>query len=289
MRAVCVIRHPTAPFDHRQHNNWEQPVKKTLSVLATAALGVSMLAVPAFAAHEGTSYDANLSALNDSGASGTGSIQVSDDGESMTVQIDASGLAELNDGEGGQLGHAMHIHGIFEGDSLDAEPDSLFASSSCPDMSMDENGDGVLSVAEGAPAYGGVQVSLTTEGDTSADSALAVERFPVGTEIDYEREIDIPNAMKDSLGAVHFVIHGIDADGSGDLTDEDGRQSSLNPDLPIDATAPALCGTLTAASTGAVDTGAGGTATSTNGALVLGLGGLALAGALAFRRFGYSS
>jgi D-arabinose 1-dehydrogenase-like Zn-dependent alcohol dehydrogenase len=95
--------------------------------------------------------------------------------------------------------------------------------------------------------------------------------------------------MKDSLSKVHFVIHGIDADGSGDLSDEEGRQSSLNEDLPIDATAPALCGTLTATSAGAVDTGAGGTATDSNSALVLGLGGLALAGALAFRRFGFTS
>jgi hypothetical protein len=167
-------------------------VKKTLSVLATAALGVSMLAVPALAAHEGTTYSGTLNELNDSGATGNGTIEVSEDGETMTVSVTASGLAELNDGEGGQIGHAMHLHGIFNGDSLDEDPNDLFAASSCPDASFDEDGDGVVSVAEGAPAYGGVQVSLTTEGDTSGDSALAVDRFPVGTSIDYTRDIEIP-------------------------------------------------------------------------------------------------
>lgn len=265
-------------------------MKKTFSVLATAALGVSMLAVPAFAAHEGTGYSGSLDALNSSGASGSSSIQVSEDGNTMTVEVDASGLAEMNTGDGGQLGHAMHIHGIFNGDSLDEDPgDSDFSASSCPDASADTDDDGVVSVAEGAPSYGGVQVSLTTEGDTSADSALAVERFPVGTSIDYSRDIEIPNAMKDELSKVHIVVHGIDADGSGDISDEDGRQSSLNEELPIDATAPALCGTLAATSTGAVDTGAGGTATDSNSALALGLGGLALAGAVALRRRSFTS
>lgn len=262
-------------------------MNKTLTVLATAALGVSMLALPALAAHEGTGYSGTLTELNDSGASGSADIQVSDDGDTMTVSFDASGLAPLNDGEGNQLGHAVHIHGISDGDLSDDPADGSFSASSCPDTNADdENGDGVLSVAEGAGAYGGVQVSLTNAGDTSPDSALAVERFDAGTSLDYSREITIPSAMKDELSKVHIVVHGIDADGSGDLSDDQDRTSSLNEDLPIDATAPALCGTLTATSAGAVDTGAGGTATDANGALVLGLGGLALAGAVAVRRRG---
>lgn len=262
-------------------------MKKTLSVLATAALGVSMLAVPAFAAHEGTSYTGSLNALNEETGSGEASIDVSEDGDTMTVSVTASDL-ELD------FVHAMHIHGIFDGDLSDDPADGEFAASSCPTLDADtgsavegeEEPDGFVSVAEGAPSYGGVQVSLTTEGDTTPDSALAVERFPAGTEIDYEREIEIPSALKDELSKVHIVIHGTDTDNNGDESNDDGAQSSLNPELPFDATAPALCGTLAAASTGAVDTGAGGTATDSNSALVLGLGGLALAGAVALRRRG---
>ena len=256
-------------------------MKKTLSILATAALGVSLLAVPAFAAHEGTAYEGTLTELNDSGASGTASITVSDDGETMTVSVDASDL-DLD------FVHAMHIHGIFDGDLGDDPADGSLAASACPDMSADANGDGVLTVAEGAPSYGGVLVSLTTEGDTSGESALAVERFPAGTSIDYVRDIEIPNALKDELSKVHIVVHGTDVDDNGDETNSDGIASSLNPDLPVDATAPALCGTLAAVSDAEVDTGAGGTATEsdTNTALALGLGGLAVAGLVGIRRRG---
>lgn len=267
-------------------------MKKTLSVLATAALGVSMLAMPAFAAHEGTTYSGNLEALNEDTGSGTASIEVSEDGETMTVNVSASNL-ELD------FVHAMHIHGVFEGDLNDDPEDGSFSASSCPTLEQDVvNGgdspdadsdpDGFVNVLEGAATYGGVQVSLTTEGDTSADSALAVERFPAGTEIDYSREIEIPNAMKDELSKVHIVVHATDIDDNGDESNDDGETSSLDPNLPFDATAPALCGTLTATSAGAVDTGAGGTATDSNSALLLGLGGLALAG-VAVRRFGFSS
>lgn len=262
-------------------------MKKTLTTLALSALSVSLLAVPAFAAHEGTTYSGTLNALNEETGSGDASIEVSEDGETMTVNVNASNL-ELD------FVHAIHIHGIYDGDLSDDPADGEFAASSCPTIARDtesavpdEDGpDGFVSVAEGAADYGGVLVSLTTEGDTSADSALAVERFPAGTSIDYSRDIEIPNAMKDELAKVHIVVHATDTDDNGDESNDDGAESSLNPDLPFDATAPALCGTLAATSAGAVDTGAGGTATDSNSALVLGLGGLALAGAVALRRRG---
>lgn len=262
-------------------------MKKTLTTLALSALSVSLLAVPALAAHEGTTYSGTLNALNEETGSGDASIEVSEDGETMTVNVNASNL-DLD------FVHAIHIHGIYDGDLSDDPADGEFAASSCPTIARDtesavpdeEGPDGFISVAEGAADYGGVLVSLTTEGDTTADSALAVERFPAGTSIDYSRDIEIPNAMKDELAKVHIVVHATDTDDSGDESNEDGAQSSLNPDLPFDATAPALCGTLSATSAGAVDTGAGGTATDSNSALVLGLGGLALAGAVALRRRG---
>jgi hypothetical protein len=264
-------------------------MKKSLSVLAMSALGVSMLAVPAFAAHEGTAYSGDLSALNGDTGSGDASITVSEDGDTMSVSVNASNL-ELD------FVHAMHIHGVFDGDLADAPDEGSFSASACPTMELDtgstvpgeeDTPDGFLSVVEGVPAYGGVQVSLTTgDADTSAAAALDVANFPSGTSIDYDRDITIPSAMKDELSKVHIVVHGTDTDDSGDETNANGAVSSLTDTLPFDATAPALCGTLTAASAGAVDTGAGGTATDSNGALVLGLGGLALAGVVALRRRG---
>lgn len=253
-------------------------MKKSLSVLATSALAVGVMAAPALAAHEGTAYSGDLSELNSSGATGEAYVEVSEDGETMTVSVDASDL-DLD------FVHAMHIHGIYDGDvEADAPDAGEFASSTCPTMSDDANGDGVLTVAEGAPKYGAVLTSLTTEGDTTAASALAVERYPAGTSIAYEREIPIPSAMKDELDAVHIVVHGTDTDDSGDETAD--LASSLDENLPVDATAPALCGTLAAVSSGEVDTGAGGTATtsSTGTAAAVAAGLLAVGGAAAFGR-----
>ncbi len=260
-------------------------MKKSFSVLAMSALGLSMLATPALAAHEGTAYSGNLSALNGETGSGTAYIEVSEDGDTMSVQLDASNL-ELD------FVHAAHIHGIFDGSLDDAPADGSFSASSCPTLAEDtgstvpgeeDQPDGFISVVEGAGKYGGVQVSLTTSGDTSPDSGLAVDRFAAGTSIDYDRDITIPSAMKDELAKVHIVVHGTDTDDNGDQTNDNGAVSSLDASLPFDATAPALCGTLTAVSAGAVDTGAGGTATDNNAGIVA-AGALAMAGAVALRR-----
>lgn len=240
--------------------------KQLLSALATAGLGTMLLAAPSGAAHEGAVYTGTLGELNGSGASGDTTITVSDDGETMTVEVNASGLNL--DGP-----HAMHIHGIVDGDDV--------AASSCPTMDLDSDGDGVLTVVEGVPAYGSVQVSLTTEGDTSPDSALAVERYPAGTAVDYSRAtIDIPDALKPNLAKLHVVVHGIDENGNATLDLDQQERSSLTDDLPREGTAPALCGTLTAAAQGPVQTGAGGTAGTDDGTADLALaGGLGAAAA----------
>jgi hypothetical protein len=48
-----------------------------------------------------------------------------------------------------------------------------------PAATADTDGDGFISTIEGLPAYGEIQISLTTEGDVSTASGLALERFPV--------------------------------------------------------------------------------------------------------------
>lgn len=238
-----------------------------------------LLAAPASAGHENSVYKANLGELNDSGGSGTATLTVSGDGETMTVNISASGLNL--DGP-----HALHVHGIQEGETVSA--------SRCPTSAADGDGDGIITVVEGAPDYGGVLVSLTTSGDTSPDSALAVDRFPGGTSVSYNRSgIPIPEVLRPNLGKLHIVVHGIDEDGNGELTADQEERSSLDDSLPREATAPALCGTLAIQSTGAIQTGAGGLSTGGEDtsrqalAAVAGVGALGLAGmALRNRRAG---
>ena len=252
---------------------------KTLTALAVAGLGGLVLAAPAAAAEGpgGTAYSATLTPLNGSTASGSATVQVAEDGQSISVRIETAGM-DLD------VPHAQHLHGLFSGDLQEDPSVSTIQASACPTMeSGDTNGDGVLTTAEGAPAYGTVQMSLTTAGDTGPGSGVALDRFPTGTSIAYERSgIPLPPALSDELQNMHVVVHGTDVDGNGEITNTDGVVSSLAPGMPVDATAPALCGTLTATSAGVVQTGAGGTATTNDGAdaAVLGLGaGLLVAGA----------
>jgi hypothetical protein len=257
-------------------------MNRFMSTCALSGAALMLLAGPASAAHEGARYDASLNALNGETGSGSAVIQVSEDGETMDVTVTASNL-KLD------FVHALHIHGILEGNLDDAPDEVTVPASGCPTLDRDtgstipgqeDEPDGFISVVEGAADYGGVLVSLTTEGDTSPDSALAVERFPAGTEINYQRTIAIPEALKAHLAKLHVVVHATDTDDNGDHTNDNGAVSSLNPDLPFDATVPALCGTFTVASTGAVQTGAGGTATTTDTGGVLAGGALLMAGLL---------
>lgn len=237
---------------------------KKIVLMTVPALAALAVASPASAAHEGSVYEGQLWPLNNSGASGSVEITVSEDGETLGVDLQATGFNL--DGP-----HAIHIHGIVDGDEVTA--------SVCPTAADDADGDGILDVVEGVPRYGTVQVSLTTEGDTSPDSALAVERFPAGTTVDYQRAgIPIPDVLKPNLGKLHVVVHGLDENGNGTLDLDQDVRSSLTDDLPREGTAPALCGTLAIQATGPIQTGAGGLTETTDGTLPTAVAGLGLAG-----------
>lgn len=164
-----------------------------------------------------------LEPLNDSGASGEATITSSEPG-TIDVSIATDGVTP------GQP-HAQHLH--VGGDS------------ECPDPAL-AGDDDLITTAEGVPAYGEVALALTTEGDVSADSALAVERFPVANEegtVAYERTIELPDGVTadDVLSSV-VVQHGLGSL-SGDESAYDGdAESSLDPSLPLEATLPILCG-----------------------------------------------
>jgi hypothetical protein len=98
---------------------------------------------------------AKLRQLNKSGVSGKAHVTVK--GNNLNVTLDASGLHKAP--------HAVHIH---YGEQ---------ARNECPTLRDDTNKDRRLTTLEGVPAYGPVAVSLTTKGDTSPASALAIDRF----------------------------------------------------------------------------------------------------------------
>ncbi|MGO1509602.1 MAG: hypothetical protein ACTHW4_03425 [Actinomycetales bacterium] len=199
-----------------------------MPVLALGAL--TLAAAPASAhGHEEDSWSgqAHLETMNDSGTTGEAMIEVH--GNEATVSIDVTGAAATF--MDGPFPHAQHIH--------------IGAQGVCPGPEADTNGDGAVSTPEGQPAYGMVQTSLTTEGDTSADSALAVDRFPGGSDYTYERTFELDDATAQSFadGDAVLVVHGVDP---AHLTEEAaGAMSELDPALPLAATLPAACGPIT--------------------------------------------
>lgn len=178
------------------------------------------------------SFDADLDELNGSGDSGDVRIEARGS-DRVTVSVETEGVSP-------GVPHAQHLHigGEFE----------------CPTRRADQNGDDLISTAEGKPAYGGVRITLTTEGDTSAGSALAVGRFPVADangQIDYERTLELPEDVSvQDLRSATFVQHGITGL-FGDPSSFDGSpRSSLTGDLPIEATIPASCGEVSPSNLG---------------------------------------
>jgi len=220
-------------------------------------------------AHADQAVNFTLAPQNNSGATADATITAADDG-SLHVRIEGSGFTP-------GMPHAQHIHGATDG-SMD-----FF----CPTPDADKNGDGQVATEEAVDQYGGVVVSLTTKGDTSADSGLALDRFPkadAGGNLDYERTIpaaQVPDGFVDNLQHLHIVQHGLDVNGN-DKYDLEGLGESVFAKslgvegVPEEGTNPATCGEVTPV--GAVDTGAG----STQGVEqlpLLAFGGIALAGA----------
>lgn len=243
--------------------------------LALVGVGVLLLAInpPALA---DTSVKARLVALNQSGATGSASLTATEDG-GLTVAIRAQGLIP------GQP-HAQHLHGTAGGHFM------------CPTMANDEDGDGYLTNEEASGEYGTIFLALTTSGDASAESGLALDRMPVADSsgrMEYERTFsadEVPDELIDNLSDLHVVQHGIDVNDNGRYDLKGLGESTFAKNLgaagvPEEATNPTTCGVVTGAGAahpprGGPETGGGAGGTSN---LPLAAGGvllLLLSGAL---------
>jgi hypothetical protein len=203
------------------------------ALFASAALAATLIPVGAVAhgnddgaRREGA--HARLNSLNNSGA--VGRAEVHTNHRRLHIEVDARGVVK-------GMPHAMHIH-------FGAE-----ARHECPTAAMDDsNRDFRLTTSEGVPAYGPVRVSLTTTGDTSPTSALAVDRFATAPrgEIQYERTTKTQRQVVRAIkrGKAVVVIHGVDYNGNGVYDFRSAGKSDLDPSLPAEATDPATCGVL---------------------------------------------
>lgn len=231
----------------------------TTIAAAAALVGLPLAVGPASADdHTATELTAELTQLNDSGATGTAWAKVH--GTEVEIELETAGLLD-------GAPHAQHIH--------------IGGQGVCPSNDQEGSGfEGALQVSDAADQYGGVAVSLTTEpGETGPDAALDVDNFPTGASNTYSRTITVSDEVAQQIanGDGVVVVHGVDHDGSGAYDGD--TESDLDPSLPSEATDPAACGELNvvqmAMPEGGVETGGADTAGIEQPA-ALGLGALAM-------------
>ena len=217
--------------------------KLAMSTLSVAALGGTALMVvpPAATAAPASSTTtsnhgyvaravAHLDPLNNSGVSGVGVVSLKVSKNRINVVVRANGLLA-------NMPHAMHIHW------------GATAKHECPTVKRDTNRDHRLNVAEGIPSYGPIRVSLTTKGDTSPKSALAVDRFSTAPhgKLVYKRysiKVDPRTAAAVRAGQAVLVVHGLDYNQNGKYDFAGAGASELDKAVPAEATDPAACGVL---------------------------------------------
>jgi hypothetical protein len=214
-----------------------------MALAVTVGFGAAVLAAPLSVGampEPGMNYSATLLQLNDSGV--TGSSQLSLLGKNLNVKLQANGL------EPGQP-HVVHIHGHLDG--IDAM---------CPTDADDPNGDGFVSVFEGAPKYGPIKLSLTNPqtpfgvspnnglfapfagtpslGDFPMVSATGALNYDNHYTFDMSKSADrAAFASLTPLDKQHIVVHGAFAPESVDTA---GGSS----DIVYDPLLPVACGEI---------------------------------------------
>ncbi|WP_104119378.1 CHRD domain-containing protein, partial [Arthrobacter sp. B1805] len=186
-----------------------------------------MAGSPAMAGHDGT-YSSTLGQLN--GTTGTGTITLDVKGDKAMLNLQVNGLAQTF--MDAPYPHVQHIHGGAKG--------------MCPTPAEDQNGDGILSTTDGAPAYGGILTTLTTSGATTPAEGLNLQLGGQGGSYTIDREITLDQATQEALaaGTAVVVVHGLDPATATGTPEAFSAPSDLEPSLPLGATSPALCGVL---------------------------------------------
>lgn len=184
-------------------------------VVSLAALSAAALGVPAAQAHlRHHNFEAELHAVNHHGA---GEVDLKQFKNKLRVKLEADGL------DGGI--HLAHIHGLQQ------------AQNECPDATFDVDHNGFVDIAEGLPAYGPVQITLS--------NGLS----DVGRDLKYRRMFATlddgqPISALGNLDQYAIVVHGVDLDGDGVATNPDvDGDSAADPD-DNEISMPALCGTI---------------------------------------------
>ena len=212
-------------------------MKKRIKVLVAVPAAVLLSAGAAAAVSAGT-FGAALapvphSSTADGGSNVTGNAVLRLTGRTLDINLRASGLTPNEP-------HAMHIHGLTDSKNecpgIDADVNT--GDPIDPDTFVAGQPDGLISLGEGAPDYGPIDVSFTVTGDTSPSSGLSLERFAsadANGNLSYHRSVAVPKEVAKNLANLHIVIHGADLPSDPDHS----SLSSL-----FEATLPVACGEI---------------------------------------------
>ena len=121
----------------------------------------------------------NLGPVPTNHVSGAGDVELRLSGDVATVTVDASGLLD-------GARHPLHIHAGAKGVCPSAQAAHL------------HNGHRTISTLNGVPWYGSPVTALTSRGDTSQNSILALRRYPSTGAIRYTRTIRLGNIITSS-------------------------------------------------------------------------------------------
>lgn len=130
-------------------------------------------------------YRVTLEELNGSGVHATATLRVTS--EELIVNLNAVGFAS------GQV-HPQHIHGFAAAESV------------CPTAAQDTDGDGIITIGEGAAAFGPVQVDLRPY--PTPDNPAGANHYTRAFDL-----ADVPFAPSD-LPQKTMVLHGLFVDGA---------------------------------------------------------------------------
>ena len=197
---------------------------------AAALIAAAALAGPAFAAPQKLSIETQkgtLTPLNQSGASGTISIQLRGQ-RYLTVQIDATGL------EAG-VSHVGHIHGRVEG--------SQSVNSICPATAQDADHDAFVELAEGQVTYGPIIIPF---GNTDPDMDGTVHfnhTYDLNDPATFAAGFDKSDVLPLDLREV--VLHGLTLEAGEGATNADSvAPNEADGTAGFKAVLPVTCGDI---------------------------------------------
>ncbi|HEY9037716.1 MAG TPA: hypothetical protein VIN05_02070 [Roseovarius sp.] len=204
--------------------------------ITTLAAAFALAALAGTAQAQDATWQAELSPLNagttGSEAGGTATLTVS--GDTLTIQIDATGTAP-------DLMHLQHFHGFAEGGETSA----------CPAADSDTNGDGIIDLIETEPGAGITMVPFHAD---PASMEIVADTYPAADSdgaYSYEQAVSL-SALEEAFAA-KFPGQQLDLDrrviflhGVPEGTDLPETVQSLG-DVPAHVTLPIACGEIVAA------------------------------------------